>query len=118
MILTTQETQQWLDFANDRREHKCIATNSMEAFVYGMRAVQQTGWISVKDSLPELNVDGSKVFDSIDVIATDGIHVCTCEFQSGWYCMEQWFAWGNYNQIPKSQITHWQYMPKPPVEGF
>ena len=73
-------------------------------------------WISVQHRLPELNVDGSKVFDSIDVIATDGIHVCTCEFQSGWYCQEQWFAWGNYNQIPKSHITHWQYLPKPPVE--
>lgn len=74
-------------------------------------------WISVQHRLPELNVDGSKVFDSIDVIATDGIHVCTCEFQSGWYCQEQWSDWSKYSEIPKSQITHWQYLPKPPVEG-
>lgn len=38
-------------------------------------------WIRVVHRLPELNVDGSKVFDSIDVIATDGIHVCTCAYR-------------------------------------
>lgn len=71
-------------------------------------------WINVKDSLPQINVDGSKAFDSVDVIATDGIYVCTCTFDSGWYCQEQWYAWNNYNQIPKSQITHWMYLPEVP----
>lgn len=116
MIFNTEEREAWTEFATARRYSGLPPTNSMEAFIEGYRAASTSGWISVKDQLPQLNVDGSKVFDSIDVIATDGIHVCTCEFQSGWYCQEQWFSWGNYNQIPKSQITHWKYLPKPPME--
>lgn len=73
-------------------------------------------WINVKDSLPSLNVDGSKVFDTVDVLITDGLYVCTGEFQSGWYCMEQWNEWSKYNEIPMRQITHWMPLPKPPFE--
>lgn len=71
-------------------------------------------WISVKDSLPKLSNDDSRVFDSIDVIATDGDFVCVCAYDFGWYCMEQWESWNAYNQIVSRKITHWMYLPEPP----
>lgn len=74
-----------------------------------------SGWIKCGDRMP-LEVSGEVPFRSVEVIATDGVTVMQCTFDAGNGCGKPWAAWNGYNNIPASQITHWQPLPSPPTE--
>lgn len=71
-------------------------------------------WISVKDRLPLVAIDGQS-FDSVEVIVTDGSYVHVTEFKSGGI-PAAWGEFDGYGAIARSQITHWMPLPAPPTE--
>lgn len=70
-------------------------------------------WISVKDRLPILAVDGQS-FECVEVLVTDGVYVNPTEFKAGGN-PDAWGEFDAYGAIARSQITHWMPMPAPPT---
>jgi len=71
-------------------------------------------WISVKSRLP-LNDKESTDYNSVEVLVTDGVTVCKCEFCSGgWRVGMPWSGFSEYSEIESNKITHWMSLPKPP----
>jgi hypothetical protein len=70
-------------------------------------------WISVKDRLP-LSPTGTseKVYETVDVLVTDGKYVCSAEFQAG----RTWADWCKYDDIPGCDVTHWMPLPELPKD--
>jgi len=71
-----------------------------------------TEWISVKDRLP-LQAIESVQFETVYVIASDGVEVRECAFNRGHGCGAPWAKWGNYNEINSGSIIEWQPLPSP-----
>ncbi len=70
-------------------------------------------WISVTERLP-IEIGSVDVFGSAPVLATNGAHVCVCDFNAGNGAGKPWAEWSSYNDIPPSGVTHWQPLPPPP----
>lgn len=70
-------------------------------------------WISVKDRLPLIAVDGQS-FATVEVLVTDGKYVRATDFRAGGIPVA-WVEFDGYGAIARSQITHWMPFPEPPA---
>ena len=79
-------------------------------------ALQESKWIPVGHYLPLTIEEAKWPYDSIEVLVTDGVNVCLCEFQVGKTIPARyWAAFSAYSDIQPQHITHWQYKPLPPT---
>lgn len=76
---------------------------SLDALAMAISALEKTKWISVKDRLPEENVN------------------CIVRYQhaycdnDGYWAIGMCFHDGNkFRFNPAYKVTHWQYLPQPP----
>ena len=81
--------------------------------------VQETGWISVKDGLPEIIDTFLCSANTKTILATDGCDCYVgkfCIHESGMveflHALEDWFDSYYVNQ--RENITHWMPLPEPP----
>lgn len=83
-------------------EAKAAAEADWQARVKEALEPVPSGWISVKERMPE---------DWDDVLITNGEFVCRG------YCNNAvWFASSDGGEFDPEEITHWQPMPEPPKE--
>ena len=70
-------------------------------------------WIKCSERLP-MDPSIDSVYDTLDVLVTDGDRVASMEFQRGHGCGKPWAAWTVYGPLHPNLVTHWMPLPEPP----